>query len=151
MRISLVYGGLLMERATRYSKKREVILAAIQGTSCHPSADWVYRQLKPVYPDLSLGTVYRNLLFFQERGLVRRVGVVQGQVRFDGVVAPHSHFICGGCGLVMDLPGIHTGDRLDRIVSQKYGLVVERRELTFYGLCPNCADAQDHNEEEVLP
>ena len=47
-----------MERSIRYSKKREAILAAIQGTSCHPSAEWIYQQLKPSHPDLSLGTVY---------------------------------------------------------------------------------------------
>ena len=50
-----------MEKAVRYSKKREAILDAIQSTTCHPSADWVYQTLKPSHPDLSLGTVYRNL------------------------------------------------------------------------------------------
>ena len=139
-----------MERAIRHSKKREAILSAIQGTRCHPSAEWLYQRLKPIHPDLSRGTVYRNLLFFQEQGLVQRIGVVQGQERFDGEVAPHSHFICRICGLVMDLPGIQAEQSLDQAVSQRYGLAVERRELTFYGLCPNCADARDHNEEEVL-
>lgn len=86
-----------MERSIRYSKKREAILAAIQGTSCHPSAEWIYQQLKPSHPDLSLGTVYRNLIFFQERGDIRSVGVIQGQERFDAVVTPHSHFVCEYC------------------------------------------------------
>ena len=45
-----------MERSVRYSKKREAILSAIQETDCHPSAEWVYSQLKPHHPDLSLGT-----------------------------------------------------------------------------------------------
>ena len=49
-----------MERATRYSRKREAILNAIQSTDCHPSAEWVYQTLKPTHPDLSLGTVYRK-------------------------------------------------------------------------------------------
>ena len=53
-----------MQRATRYSKKREAILAAIRGTNCHPSAEWVYQTLKPAHPDLSLGTVYRYLVKF---------------------------------------------------------------------------------------
>ena len=74
-----------MERAIRHSKKREAILAALRGTTRHPSAEWLYRQLKPQHPDLSLGTVYRNLAFFQERGLVQSVGVVQGQERFDAI------------------------------------------------------------------
>ena len=139
-----------MERATRYSKKREAILTAIQSTHCHPSAEWVYQRLKPDHPDLSMGTVYRNLLFFQQHGQVRSVGVVRGQERFDGVVEPHSHFICNCCGLVMDLPGVQPGRGLDRTVSRQYGLVVEHHELTFHGLCPKCADAQNNNEEEIV-
>lgn len=129
-----------MERAIRYSKKREAILAAIRGTSCHPSAEWVYQRLRPLHPDLSLGTVYRNLAFFREHGLVQSVGVVQGQERFDGIVTPHSHFICNCCGSVLDLPDIRPESGLDRAVSRQYGFAVERHELTFYGLCANCAD-----------
>ena len=51
----------------RYSKKREAILTAIRSTTCHPSAEWIYQTLKPTHPDLSLGTVYRNLVFFQQQ------------------------------------------------------------------------------------
>ena len=93
-----------MERATRYSRKREAILNAIQSTDCHPSAEWVYQTLKPTHPDLSLGTVYRNLVLFQQQGLIQSIGVVKGQERFDGCIAPHSHLICTCCGAVMDLP-----------------------------------------------
>lgn len=63
-----------MERTIRYSKKREAILAAIRGTSCHPSAEWIYQQLKPRHPDLSLGTVYRNLAFFRRPARCRAWG-----------------------------------------------------------------------------
>lgn len=138
-----------MERTVRYSKKREAILAAIRETGCHPSAEWVYQQLKPRHPDLSLGTVYRNLTFFQERGLVQSVGVVRGQERFDGITAPHSHFICDCCGSVSDLPGFQTGSDLDRTVSRQYGLTVKRHELTFYGLCPSCSHQQNNKEEPL--
>ena len=139
-----------MERTVRYSKKREAILSVIRATNCHPSAEWIYRQLKPQHPDLSLGTVYRNLLFFQERGVIQSVGVVQGQERFDGVVTPHSHFICSCCGSVLDLSGVAPGGDLDKTVSQQYGLVVQRHELTFYGLCPNCTNPSKNNKEETL-
>ena len=139
-----------MERAIRYSKKREAILSLLRGTSCHPSAEWVYRQLRPLHPDLSLGTVYRNLAFFREQGLVQSVGVVQGQERFDAVTAPHSHFVCSCCGAVLDLPDIHPDRDLERTVSAQYGFAAERCELTFYGLCPDCADRQNLKEEPLL-
>ena len=95
-----------MERTVRYSKKREAILAVIRGTSTHPSAEWIYHQLRPTHPDLSLGTVYRNLTFFQENGQVQSVGVVRGQERFDAIVTPHSHFMCNCCGTVLEVPDI---------------------------------------------
>ncbi|MCF2662931.1 Fur family transcriptional regulator [Pseudoflavonifractor phocaeensis] len=138
-----------MERTTRYSKKRADILAAIRGTDCHPSAEWVYQTLKPNHPDLSLGTVYRNLVFFQERGDIRSVGVIKGQERFDGITTPHSHFICRHCGAVMDLSRTELASRIDRDVSEQYGLMVEHHELTFHGLCPTCIHNQKH-EEDVL-
>ena len=70
-----------MKRAVRYSEKREAILRLLQSTQSHPTADWIYQSLKPTHPDLSLGTVYRNLAFFQEQGTVRSVAVVGGQGR----------------------------------------------------------------------
>ena len=138
-----------MERTTRYSKKRAAILAAIRGTDCHPSAEWVYQTLKPNHPDLSLGTVYRNLDFFQERGDIRSVGVIKGQERFDGITTPPSHFICRHCGAVMDLSRTELASRIARDVSEQYGLMVEHHELTFHGLCPTCIHNQKH-EEDVL-
>ena len=138
-----------MERTVRDSKKREAILNAIRGTSCHPSAEWVYRQLKPQQHDLSLGTVYRNLTFFQERGLVQSVGVVQGQERFDAVITPHSHFICNCCGSVLDLPDIRPEAGLEQAVSSQYGFAVERCELTFYGLCTSCLHQNQNFKEET--
>ena len=50
------------------SKKRQVILEALAATTAHPTAQELYQQLKPDYPDLSLGTVYRNLSLFAEEG-----------------------------------------------------------------------------------
>ena len=139
-----------MERTVRYSKKREAILNAIRGTGCHPSAVWVYRQLKPRHPNLSLGTVYRNLAFFQEKGLVRSVGVVRGQERFDAITAPHSHFICNCCGRVLDLPDVRPEAGLEQTVSAQYGFAAESCELTFHGLCPSCLHQTKKIKEEPL-
>ena len=127
-----------MEKAIRYSKKREAILDAIRSTTCHPSADWVYQTLKPTHPDLSLGTVYRNLEFFRQHGNIISVGVVKGQERFDATTDPHTHFVCSCCGNVIDLDGILPDLGLDRAVCEKYGLSVDRHELLFHGKCQDC-------------
>lgn len=132
-----------MERASRYSEKRQAILEAICNTKTHPSADWVYRALKPAHPELSLGTVYRNLVFLRRRGLIRSVGVVNGQERFDSDTSLHSHFICRVCGGVTDLRGVDLPGGLDRRVGREYGLEVERHELVFHGICKNCAETAE--------
>ena len=90
-----------MEKRENFSRKRMAILEALQGTTVHPTADWVFSQLKPKYPDLSLGTVYRNLKKFCETGKAASVGVINGQEHFDGNTAPHAHLVCSHCGAVV--------------------------------------------------
>lgn len=127
-----------MERTIRYSKKREAILEAIRSTQIHPTADWVYQRLKPTHPDLSLGTVYRNISFFKEQGTVCCVGVVNGQERFDATVTPHTHFICDTCSAVIDLHEIPVDTALDTRVGAQYGITVDRHDLVFHGVCKDC-------------
>ncbi|MBQ4322108.1 MAG: transcriptional repressor [Oscillospiraceae bacterium] len=117
----------------RYSKKREAILELLRSVDSHPSADWIYQKLKPEFPDLSLGTVYRNLAAFRDDGTLATVGVVAGQDRFDGNTAEHPHFVCEKCGAVLDVtvPGEITADP-----GPDY--TVHRCDVTLKGLCPAC-------------
>ena len=131
-----------MEKTTRYSKKREAILEVLRSTEEHPSADWVYQTLRPQFPDLSLGTVYRNLARFKEEGVIVSVGTVNGQERFDATVGPHTHFICRNCGAVMDLPGVNAADLDLDGISAKSGVKIDHHELLFYGTCPECNPKQ---------
>ena len=131
-----------MPTAKRYSKKREAILEVIRGTHIHPTADWVYQQLKPEYPDLSLGTVYRNLAAFREEGTITSVGVVNGQERFDAITAPHCHFVCTVCGRVEDLPQLTLPEEMGRTARDTYGILVGRCRLTLEGVCRDCQQKQ---------
>ena len=75
---------------TRYSPKRDAILQCLRSTTCHPSAEWVYSQLKPRIPDLSLATVYRNLARFRAEGAVQVIGCAARCHRRSGLHRPHS-------------------------------------------------------------
>ena len=126
----------------RTSKKRDAMLALLRRSHCHPSADWVYRELKAQYPDLSLGTVYRNLNHLCERGLIQRVWAVDGQERYDGVVTPHSHFICSRCGVIIDLPEQSPGREWLDTAGVQYGFQAEGCEFIVRGTCRDCVDVQ---------
>ena len=127
------------EKKRNYSRKREAILKAVRSTACHPTAEWVYRSLKPQYPDLSLGTVYRNLAQFKNEGAVVSVGTVNGQERFDGNVEPHTHFICSVCGAVLDVPGDFVSERQVAEAAGKMDVTVQSSEVFLRGVCGECS------------
>lgn len=127
-----------MEKRQNYSRKREAILQAICSTKIHPTADWVYQNLKPIYPDLSLGTVYRNIAKFKEDGVIVSVGVVKGQERLDGNTTPHPHFICSVCGRVIDLNKIELTPAISQQASKSYPYQIDYCDLIFHGRCDKC-------------
>jgi Fur family peroxide stress response transcriptional regulator len=124
-------------RERKHSRKREAILKVIRSTGSHPTARWVYEQLKPRIPDLSLGTVYRNIGIFREEGKVLSLGVVNGEEHFDGVIAPHPHGVCECCGKVLDLP-CPDEKACAPLKGCLSGFVTDFRKTVFYGLCPAC-------------
>ena len=123
---------------TKQFRKRNAILDYLRHTDTHPSAEMVYAHLKPEYPDLSLGTVYRNLAMFKNKGDIISVGTVGGVERFDGNAAPHVHFVCTGCESVTDLPRIAVPEALNQEVSTETGGQINMCQLTFVGQCKNC-------------
>ncbi len=116
------------------------ILSALQETTVHPTADWVYAKLKPRYPNLSLGTVYRNLKKFCETGKAVSVGVINGQEHFDGRVEPHAHFVCKRCGAVRDLPDEFLKPSELAELSDRFHLKLENARVSFEGVCPQCEE-----------
>ena len=131
------------QQSRKYSRKREAILEAIRSTKEHPSAERIYTSLKPLYPDLSLGTVYRNLSLFLESGEIVRVANVDGQDRYDANVHPHPHFICACCHKVMDLDLTYSAADHYADVEKATGGVVRSECLSFMGLCSQCVKPRD--------
>lgn len=129
-----------MDTTTKQFRKRNAILEYLHQTDEHPSAEMVYSHLKPEYPDLSLGTVYRNLSMFKNKGQIMSIGTVNGVERFDGNTMPHVHFICTGCDAVADLPQIQVPEALNQQVTLQTGGHIDMCQLTFVGQCNRCVE-----------
>lgn len=127
-----------MERTSKHFRKRDAILNCVRCTTTHPSAEWVFENVRNDVPDISLATVYRNLALFKDQGLIMSLGTVKGVERFDGNTDPHVHFICTNCGCIVDLPGIAVPEELNTAVAQGSGGRVDSCQLTFTGLCGDC-------------
>lgn len=126
-------------RVRNRSRKRDAILEKLRSTETHPTAEWIYLQLKPQFPELSLGTVYRNLSQFREEGTILSVGTVCGQERFDGDTSSHSHFICKVCQSVVDM---ELPIAYDRALSQleETGCKIDQSSFTATGVCKACLE-----------
>ena len=129
-------------KARNYSRKREAILGKIRSTTSHPTAEWVHRELKEEYPDLSLGTVYRNIGLFKEDGEIVSVGTVAGQERFDGNTLPHGHFVCRSCRAVRDFDGPDEHSEVVEVLNGA-GCRVDRVDITAYGICDACLEDRE--------
>ncbi|MGI6030384.1 MAG: Fur family transcriptional regulator [Eubacteriales bacterium] len=140
-----------MGKKLRHSRQRACILEYLQQSPEHPSAEKVFEDLRPQMPNLSLGTVYRNLKVLEEQGEIRRVLTKQQAERYDGHLSSHPHFVCSKCGCVVDLPA--EGMEILLKQAQKAGVgEVQWMDLSFGGLCAACAaeNIDTQRKEEVL-
>ena len=131
-----------MEASQKNFRKRNAILSYLQGTNAHPSAETIYSDLKAEIPDLSIGTVYRNLTHFRKQGLVSSIATVNGVERFDANTEPHVYFICEGCDAVIDLHQLSTPQALCSEAEGSIGCSVSGCQLSFTGKCRDCLENQ---------
>ena len=120
------------------SAPRLAILRWLAGHPTHPTVDEVYRALHPTMGSLSRTTVYNVLPAFVEHGLAGKVHTEDLELRYDGCVAPHAHFKCTRCGAILDLEEIP--GNLARRVGLPKDCRAQASAVTFWGLCPDCAD-----------
>jgi len=121
----------------RKSKQKEAILRVVKGTDSHPTADWVYEQVRREIPNISLGTVYRNLKLLKQEGEILELSLTGTLSRFDGITQNHYHFRCEQCGRIFDLDE-PVNKTLDNRIAQKTDFVVTNHRLEFCGLCKDC-------------
>ena len=117
----------------RYSRQRELIKEVVFSTNAHPSADWVYDKVKKTFPNISLGTIYRNLKQLSKMGIIKTI--YDGSVaRFDWNTHPHNHLKCIECGRITDVKIDKTNNLTDKILDN-HSFDVHDIEVTFIGTC----------------
>lgn len=121
----------------RNSKQKKAILGVLKRTTSHPSVDWIYEEVRKEIPNISLGTVYRNLNMLKEGGAVIDLTFAGAPSRYDGNCQPHDHFRCIKCGRIFNIEGRVNGDIAIK-VAQDHGFEVLGHRLEYYGFCADC-------------
>ena len=129
------------------SKQREAIIRVLRSTTSHPSAVWIYEEVKKEIPNVALATVYRNLRILKDSGKISEVCIADDTALFDGNTQKHYHFRCDQCGKVIDLDE-PVDTAIETKIAKKTGLRVTHHYLELRGLCLDCQKLES-NEETV--
>lgn len=120
-----------------YSRQREAILNVLRSTKSHPTAAWIYEHVREQIPNISLGTVYRNLAALSESGEILSINVGDGQEHYDGDNSAHLHLQCKACGNISDI--YLDSDPLS-VMATNQGFLPETSVYLVYGTCKNCTN-----------
>lgn len=121
----------------RNTIQRAMVLDAVNKLQCHATAEEVYQMVSDEHPNISKGTVYRNLNQLAERGEIRKIEVPGNADRFDHICHDHYHARCLKCGKVFDVEMDYMKD-LEKQVKDAHGFEFSGHDLMFKGVCPNC-------------
>lgn len=144
--IIIIIGDLMEKR--RSTRQRLVILEELRRMSSHPTADELYAEVRKRLPNISLGTVYRNLDLLCEESAALKLALAGSAKRFDGNTAPHHHVRCTRCGVIADLPTetVHTEPWRG---SDASGFEVLDCRVELSGFCPSCRSAGEGGHQSV--
>lgn len=126
-------------KTIKYSRQREAIKNFLKTRKDHPTADVIYENIRQDFPKISLGTVYRNLALLTELGEIQKLNCGDLSDHFDGDTSNHYHFICKGCGHVLDLD-MEQIDFINILAEKNFGGSISGHNVYFYGLCKDCKE-----------
>ena len=124
-------------KKTRNSETRNRIYEYLCGTTAHPSAYMIFKDMKPQIQSLSMGTVYNNIKHFEEKGMIINVVNVNGNARYDANTFDHIHFLCDCCGSVIDIMDVDI-DTVKSACSVK-NTKISSIKIVLHGVCDTCS------------
>lgn len=120
----------------RNTKQKEVILNIINNSFNHLNANGVYLEARKIIPNISLGTVYRNLNNLVDENKIIRLKMSDGVDRFDKNII-HAHIVCSACGKIDDV----MYDYIKKLPNIK-DYEVMNYDLRFIGKCKECLEKE---------
>lgn len=131
------YVKVLRENDIRMTSQRYAILKYLAEDEKHPTANEIYEDLKDDFPNMSVATIYNNLNFFMQAGIVNELPFGDGSSRFDLTDTQHYHVICNNCGKVEDFnyPGLA---EVEKVVESMTNFKVDGHRFKVTGLCKDC-------------
>lgn len=124
------------EKKLRMTRQLSLIKDELNVIDFHPTAEEIYNSVRKLKPDISLGTVYRNLEKLVQQGEIVRLNISNDRHHYDGNPLPHQHFHCRNCGVIKDIRIENLPAIIEKNVQD--GFQVERVDCSVVGVCSLC-------------
>jgi Fur family ferric uptake transcriptional regulator len=129
----------LAEAGYRMTPQRAMIVASIENSTNHISAEEIYASVVTQYPHVNISTVYRTLDLLKEKGLVTETDLGNGRVSYHPTSkGHHHHLVCHECGAIIDLDA-SAFIELKTNLKNQYGFLAEFEHLAIFGHCAKCS------------
>ena len=130
--------GKLSKQGYRLTPQRLMVLAAIENSDSHISAEEIYVQVVAKYPNVNISTVYRTMELLKRLGLVTETDLGEGRVRYHAAEkGHHHHLVCRECGAIIDLDELLVAPIRSALL-REYKFDADLRHLAILGRCVNC-------------
>lgn len=120
-----------------YTNQRIEILNYLKDNYSHPTVEQVYEAVRKKLTHISKATVYQNLKFLSEKGLIGECNI-KGVSRFEPNKDLHHHIICKNCGSIIDFESKELTEYALSIAKKYKKMQVDTTHTHFYGLCEKC-------------
>lgn len=128
----------LSQKGYRLTPQRMLVLAAIENSDNHITAEEIHAQVVTKYPHVNISTVYRTLELLKKLGLVMETHLAGDRVGYHPAdKGHHHHLICSECGRMVDLDESVLISLKTRLLKD-YGFLADLRHLAIFGRCVKC-------------
>lgn len=95
-----------------------------------------YLKVKDIKTDPA--TVFRMVNTLTQKGITTQIQFQEGKTRYElSNKEDHHHLICESCGKIEDISDTVI-PAVEKKINNKYGFLVKRHTLEFFGLCTTC-------------
>lgn len=144
--------NILRDNGYKFTNQRRDIYGVFrENTGKHLTTEDVFNIVKDENPDLGIATVYRTILLFESLGIINKLSLEDGLIRYelkcDDTPHRHHHLICLGCRKISEVK-VDLLDSLEDKIEKDENFKIVDHNLEFYGYCASCQEKRSKDEEQ---
>lgn len=123
---------------SRFTPAREALCLFFRRQTMPVDYGQIMDYLKKTGLRVNKTTIYRQLDFLVEQGLIQELDFGEGKKRYELKKEHHHHLICTGCHKVQCIEIKENFKGQEDEIDKKENFKITSHMLEFFGICNNC-------------